>query len=219
MNLSESYHDTLTELINIGYGRAAAALSELTGRRILLEVPKVAIHPIDEVGPVLKSVLKGEIASVHQVFSGPVSGNALLLLDNGAAMMLHSLLLEHEGGEPSLGGAAGEALTEVGNILLNACLGVFGNLLQVQVTFSVPRLHIESIDGVLHSISVRDQELQFALMVHTRFRIRDSDVTGYLVIILGMTSFTRLLEELERWEQRQLSTSESSRSSAGTPQP
>ncbi|HYG34386.1 MAG TPA: hypothetical protein VEC99_06355, partial [Clostridia bacterium] len=58
------------------------------------------------------------------------------------------------------------------------------------------------------SISVRDQELQFALMVHTRFRLRDSNVAGYLVIILGVTSFTRLLEELERWEQRQLTTSE-----------
>src|SRR5512138_3965669 len=93
MNLSESYHDTLTELINIGYGRAAAALSELTGRRIMLEVPKVAVHPIDEVGPALAEVLKGEVASVHQVFSGPVSGNALLLLDEQAALMLHSLLL------------------------------------------------------------------------------------------------------------------------------
>ncbi|HWH68091.1 MAG TPA: hypothetical protein VNT26_01790 [Candidatus Sulfotelmatobacter sp.] len=208
MKLSESYHDTLTELINIGYGRAAAALSELTGKRIVLEVPRVAVHPIDEVGVALGAVLTGEVASVHQVFSGPVSGNALLLLDQEAARVLHSLLVDEETSQGALHAGAREALTEVGNILLNACLGVFGNLLQVQVTFSVPRLHIESVDGVLHSISVRDQELKFALMVHTRFRLRESDVSGYLVIILGMTSFTRLLEEIERWEQRQLTTAE-----------
>lgn len=204
MNISESYQDTLTELINIGYGRAAGALSELTGRRIVLEVPRVAVHPIDEVGAALSQVLQGEVASVHQVFSGPISGNALLLLDRDAAHLLHSLLLDEESDQEGLHASAREALTEVGNILLNACLGVFGNLLQVQVTFSVPRLHIESVDGVLHSISVRDQELKFALMVHTRFRLRDSDVSGYMVIILGMTSFTRLLEELDKWEQRQL---------------
>ncbi|HWI58619.1 MAG TPA: chemotaxis protein CheC, partial [Bacillota bacterium] len=197
-----------TELINIGYGRAAAALSELTGKRIVLEVPRVAVHPIDEVGVALGAVLTGEVASVHQVFSGPVSGNALLLLDQEAARVLHSLLVDEETSQGALHAGAREALTEVGNILLNACLGVFGNLLQVQVTFSVPRLHIESVDGVLHSISVRDQELKFALMVHTRFRLRESDVSGYLVIILGMTSFTRLLEEIERWEQRQLTTAE-----------
>jgi chemotaxis protein CheC len=208
MNLSESYHDTLTELINIGYSRAAGALSELTGRRIVLEGPRVAGYPIAEVGSVLSPVLKGEVASVHQVFSGPVSGNALLLLDQNAARVLHGLLLDEESGHEGLHAAAREALTEVGNILLNACLGVFGNLLQVHVTFSVPRLNIESVDGVLHSISVRDQELRFALMVQTQFRLRDTDVSGYMVIILGMTSFTRLLEELEKWEQRQLSAPE-----------
>jgi chemotaxis protein CheC len=206
MELTDTHQDTLTELINIGYGRAAAALSELTGRRIILEVPRVAVHPIQEVGDALSSVLKGEVASVHQVFSGPVAGNALLLLDKEAAMMLNSLLLDSSSGQ--MLAAEREALIEVGNIVLNACLGVFGNLLQVQVTFAVPRLHLESVEGVLKSISVRSEELQYALMVHTRFSVRGSDVSGYLVILLGITSFTRLLAELEKWEKRQLTRSE-----------
>src|SRR6185295_7035122 len=99
-----------------------------------------------------------------------------------------------------------EALTEVGNIVLNACLGVFGNLLQVHVTFSVPRLDLESVDGVMRSIAVGSQEIQYALMVHTHFSVKDSTVRGYLVIILGITSFTRLIQELDTWEQRQLAT-------------
>jgi len=206
MELTVTHQDTLTELINIGYGRAAAALSELTGRRIILEVPRVAVYPIQEVGEALTSVLQGEVASVHQVFSGPVAGNALLLLDKEAAMMLNSLLLDSSSGQ--MLAAEREALIEVGNIVLNACLGVFGNLLQVQVTFAVPRLHLESVDGVLKSISVRSEELQYALMVHTRFSVKGSGVSGYLVILLGITSFTRLLSELEKWEKRQLTRSE-----------
>jgi len=204
MELTITHQDTLTELINIGYGRAAAALSELTGRRIILEVPRVAVYPIQEVNDALNDVLDGEVASVHQVFSGPVSGNALLLLDKDAAMLLNSLLLDSNSSGQMLA-AEREALVEVGNIVLNACLGVFGNLLHVQVTFAVPRLHLESVDGVLKSISVRSEELQYALMVHTRFSVRGSDVSGYLVILLGITSFTRLLAELEKWEKRQLS--------------
>src|SRR6185369_4347314 len=94
MELTPAHQETLTELINIGYGRAAAALSELTGRRINLDVPKVAVYPVQEIGTALKDVLSGEVASVHQVFSGPVSGNALLLLDRDAALMLNSLLLD-----------------------------------------------------------------------------------------------------------------------------
>jgi chemotaxis protein CheC len=204
MELTPPQHEALTELINIGYGRAAAALSELTGRRIVLEVPKVAVFPIDEITSALTQVMTGEVASVHQVFSGPVSGNALLLLDHDAAVMLNSLILDEQNPDGRLHAAAREALTEVGNIVLNACLGVFGNLLQVQVTFSVPRLHLESIEGVLRSISVKEHELQYALMVHTRFHLRDSDISGYMVIILGITSFSRLLAELGKWEKRQL---------------
>jgi chemotaxis protein CheC len=58
---------------------------------------------------------------------------------------------------------------------------------------------------VLASIRVEDRELQYALMIHTRFYLRASDVSGYLVIILGVTSLQRLLLELKKWEERQLS--------------
>ncbi|MBA4146874.1 MAG: chemotaxis protein CheC [Verrucomicrobia bacterium] len=203
MQLTENQTDALTELINIGYARAASALSELTGHQIMLEVPQVAVHPISEVGDILSSHIRGEVASVHQVFSGPVAGNALLLLDHKAAQLLNRLLTNGHGNSP-LDASAREVLTEVGNIVLNACLGVFGNILQVQVTFAVPRLHIESVSSVLNSITVAHEELHYALMIQTSFHLRESDVSGYLVIVLGVTSLDRLLEELERWEERQV---------------
>lgn len=39
-------------------------------------------------------------------------------------------------------------------------------------------------------------------MVHTRFQLRSSGVSGYMVLILGMTSLERMLEELEAWDRR-----------------
>jgi chemotaxis protein CheC len=204
MQLTATQTDALTELINIGYARAAGALSELTGHRIMLAVPQVAVHPIHEVGELLQERIHGEVASVHQVFSGPVGGNALLVLDHEAALLLNRLLTSNPNSD-GLDASAREVLTEVGNIVLNACLGVFGNLLQVQVSFAVPRLHVESVSSVLKSITVAHQELHYALMIQTQFHVRESDVSGYLVIILGVTSLDRLMEELEKWEQRQLS--------------
>lgn len=203
MELTSLQQDSLTELINIGYGRAAAALSDLTGHRIILEVPQVAMHPINELTPLLSRFVNGEVASVNQVFSGPVAGNALLLMDEPSALTLSRLLMDEptDGSRFDLG--AREIITEVGNIVLNACLGVFGNLLRVQVTFAVPRLRVDAVESVLSSITVDDEELRYALMIHTRFRIKGSNVTGYLVIILGITSLDRMLEELENWAERQ----------------
>jgi chemotaxis protein CheC len=205
VKLSTPQHDALTELINIGYGRAAGALSELTGYRVNLEVPRISMHPIEEIRPVLDRLIPGEVASVNQVFSGPISGNALLLLDEKAARVLSELLTDDRLPTETFDTSAREIITEVGNILLNACLGVFGNLLQIQVSFAVPRLNVASIDSVMRSITVRDEELSYALMIHTRFRLRANNVAGYLVIILGITSLDRLLSELENWERRQQS--------------
>lgn len=207
MELTLSQKDALTELINIGYGRAAGALSELTGYRITLEVPKVSMHEISEIAPLLEDVVQGEVASVNQMFSGPIAGTAMLLLDERSAAMLSRLLTDEQAPPgTTLDASAREIITEVGNILLNACLGVFGNLLQVHVTFAVPRLHVESIGHVLQSVNVDAAEkLRYGLMIHTRFRLRASNVTGYLVIILGITSLDRMLRELENWENRQTS--------------
>jgi len=204
MELTDSQRDALTELINIGYGRAAGALSELTGYRVSLEVPKVAIHAIEETTELLREVISGEVASVNQVFSGPVAGHALLLFDDRAAVLLAELLTDETIPSRKIDTSVREIITEVGNILLNACLGVFGNQLKVHVTFSVPRISVDSVEGVLHSITVRDQELRYALMIHMRFHLRAKNVEGYMIIILGVTSLERLLDELKHWEERQV---------------
>ena len=154
MELTAVQQDALIELLNIGFGRAAASLSQLTGHRVLLEVPHVTIHPVGEVGDSLESVISADVASVHQIFSGPVAGDALLMLDQTGAAMLKELLTNEPALPLSIDASAREVITEVGNILLNACLGTFGNLLNVQVTFSVPRLSLESVGAILETLRV-----------------------------------------------------------------
>lgn len=208
MLLTEDQKDALTELINIGFARTATALSELTGYRVMLEVPQVSIHPIGELSSKLATFVHGEIATVQQIFTGPVSGNALLLLNHEGAVMLTDLLTPP--GSPNthrLDSSAAEVLTEVGNILLNACLGMFGNLLQIQISFSVPRLHLEALDGLLHSLVIGKDELRYAMVVYTAFHIRESAVDGYLVMVLGVASLDCLIQAIDRWANSGVPTS------------
>jgi len=195
--------DALMELINIGFGRAAAALSKLTGHRVQLEVPQVAMCPIDEMADRLRPMLANDLATVHQIFSGPVDGDALLVLDQHSAAILKELLTNEPALPLEIDRSAREVVTEIGNILLNACLGTFGNLLKVQVSFSVPHLTLDTLDSVVRSIAVDREGLRYALIVHSSFRLRNSSLTGYLVIVLGVASIERLIRALERWESEQ----------------
>jgi chemotaxis protein CheC len=194
---SEKQIDALTELINIAFGKAASSLSELTRHRVFLETPKVTMFPMNELKGFLQNYIKGDITTVHQIFQGQVAGDALLLLNYEGAVALTNLLADRSMNENHLHSASQEALIEIGNILLNACLGTFGNLLEVQIMFSVPRLHLQGLTAMLDSLTIENEELRFALIVATKFRVRDSEIIGYLVIILGVASLDRLLRVLD----------------------
>jgi len=200
MELTAVQQDALVELLNIGFGRAAASLSQLTGHRVLLDVPQVTLHAIEDVGDALERVVQGHVASVHQIFSGPVGGDALLILDHSAAGSLKELLTNEPALPLPIDASAREVLTEVGNILLNACLGTFGNLLHVQVSFSVPHLNLDTLHHVLQSLLINSEGLRYALVVQAGFKLKDAEVTGYMVIVLSVASLDRLIRAVEEWE-------------------
>lgn len=203
MILTDRQTDALGEFINIAFSRTASSLSEITGQRVLLDVPQVEIYAIEEVASKLTRFLPGDVASIHQPFDGAISGDSFLILNYEGAVRLTDLLTD--GGnarQQHLDESAREVLTEIGNILLNACLGMFGNVLQVRVSFSVPNLHLESLDELINSVSREREGLSYAIIVYTAFRIRESSVTGYLVLVLSVVSLQRLIDEIERWEER-----------------
>jgi chemotaxis protein CheC len=202
MDLTITQEDALKELLNIGFGRAAASLSQLTGHRVLLDVPAVSIHPLPDLKHALGKVVTDHVASVHQIFSGPVAGDALLILNHQAAGILKQLLTDEPALPLQVDASAREVLTEIGNILLNACLGTFGNLLNVQVSFSIPHLDLDTLQGVLQSLLVNREGMRYGLLVHAGFRLRDAEVTGYLVIVLSVASLDRLIRAVEAWEKR-----------------
>lgn len=199
--LTEQQQDALKELINMGFSRTAASLSDLTGDRVLLEVPNIAIHPIEELLVQMSEFIEGEVATVSQIFTGSMSGTAVLLLNYEGAVILTDLLSSSQ--DPALtrrlDASDCEVLTEVGNILLNACLSVFGNLLQMYVSFSVPRLHLESLKALLDSLVIGKEEMRYAMVVYTAIRLRNNAIKGYLIIVLSVSSFDSFLGAVDNW--------------------
>jgi chemotaxis protein CheC len=203
MQISATQQDALVELLNIGFGRAGASLSKLTGQRVLLEVPQVAVRPLAQLNSALSELVRDEVATVHQVFKGPVSGDALLMLDPAAASVLKELLTDEPALPLDLDVSGREVLTEVGNVLLNACIGTFGNLLKVPLSFSVPEIDVAQLHTILARLTAQGHGTRYALVITSAFRLRESEVTGYVVIILTVQSLTRLLISLEAWERNQ----------------
>lgn len=189
--------DSLSELFNVGLHRAAASLSEITGQRIMVDMPKLVVCPIAEIEKPLTDLIGGEIATVHQIFGGAVVGDAVLLIEHDKAALLAKLMTS---GEAASGGrldqSAREVLAEIGNIVLGACLSGFGDMLELPVSFSVPRIHIESLKSILGSLRTDASEPQYAVIVATQFRLSELAVDGYMVIAIPATSLSRITHAL-----------------------
>ncbi len=172
MELTATQYDALVELLNIGFGRAGG-VAVRADRPPRAARGAAGVDPPDRrAGQALRPLLSDDVASVHQIFSGPVGGDALLILDYAAAGSLKELLTNEPALPLPIDASAREVLTEVGNILLNACLGTFGNLLQVQVSFSVPHLNLDTLHHVLQSLLINSEGLRYALVVQAGFKLR-----------------------------------------------
>ena len=55
---------------------------------------------------------------------------------------------------------------------------------------------------MLDSLVIDQNELRHALLVGTRFHLRASEVTGCMVLVLGVTSLNRFIQEIEAWAER-----------------
>lgn len=200
MFLTDVQRDAITELLNIGFSKSADSLSELTGYKIILSIPEVKVLPVEELGSILSGIVQSDIekiATVHQIFNGPISGDAMLILNQEDSRTLTNLLLN--GSQDYLTEASmQDVLSEVGNILINSCMGIFGNMLKIQITFTVPQLQLETFDKLIRTITINNAEISYALMVAMKFHLRNQSVGGYMVLVLGVTSLDQFLAEIEK---------------------
>ena len=56
---------------------------------------------------------------------------------------------------------------------------------------------------MISSVTENREGLRYAIIVYTSFRIRESAVQGYLVMVLSVVSLSRLILEIEKWEQQE----------------
>ena len=96
-NLSPIQLDALREIGNVGAGNSATALSQIINKRIDMNVPKVALVPIESV-PDLVGGPDAIVVGVFLRIYGKAPGNVLFLLPQKSAFYLVDTLMGREHG-------------------------------------------------------------------------------------------------------------------------
>ena len=194
MHISPEHLDALQELLNIGVGRAAGSLNQMLEKPIRLHVPFVRIGKPDEVSEEIQKMQEALLSSVQLPFKGTFQGSVCLLFPTESAGALVTALTGQVEAPESMDSLREATLTEIGNIVLNGVMGSLANILQHQIIYSVPYYQETSLLRLLQPTPSDTSEM--VLWAQTRFSIEEFDLTGDIMLMLGIPDLGLLINAI-----------------------
>lgn len=187
--------DALTEIFNIGIGRAANSLNQMVSQAVDLTIPEIEILPNKEAKKKLNFDKKMEISAVTQSFSGDFKGQALLMFSKENGLQLVRLLLGNKIPLEDLSELEQDSLVEIGNVILNSCFGTVINFLQSSISIEMP----EFIQGNLSKIFTYDSENDWSLYIKVKFSLPSENIAGHISFIMDITSLEIFQESVRNF--------------------
>jgi chemotaxis protein CheC len=198
-DLNPVERDALREVANIGAGHAATALSQMTGRTIMINVPEVNIRRLEEVAEMLGPP-ETVVVAIAMHMMGDLTGQTMVILPETAARTLCDLLLRRPLGTTANFEAMEESsLKETGNILTSAYLTALSDFLGMMLVPSVPSLITDYAGAVLTSVSVNfGHGRDVVFCVDTAFRVEGAPelLHGEFVLLPDTVSLGVIFEAI-----------------------
>ena len=198
-DLKESQLDAIREVANIGAGHAATALSQMTNRKIMINVPRVNVRPMEEACDIVGTPDE-VIAAVLMHMMGDLTGRALLMFPENSARTLCDFLLRRElGTTQAFGEMERSSLKEAGNILASAYLNALSDFMGMMLVPSVPSLMIDLSGAVLTSALLNfGHDRDYAFCVETSFRVEGASepLGGHFLLLPDMASLRSIFDAI-----------------------
>jgi len=188
--LDEMQHDALGEIFNIGVGRAASSLSLIVNDEVLLTAPEVTLVRIDQAAKLLQSAELQQFSSVSQTFSGPFEAQALLVFPETNALEIVRLMVGPHMSIEELAEFEQEAMCEIGNIILNACMSSLADIFKVSFNSTLPLHRFGNAENLP---VLEGDENQMVLLLQVDMVISQQHIQGHILFLLSVSSMNSLL--------------------------
>ncbi|WP_431860838.1 chemotaxis protein CheX [Azospirillum sp.] len=199
MDLDELERDALTELLNMGVSRAATFLSKMVSDQVALSVPSVSIVGRETAIEAFSRGGPTQFVAVGQNFQGRFSGRALLVFPEVNSLELVRAAVGDGYSLEEIVDLEQEALTEMGNVILNGCLSMIANALRESLSISLPSLLRGDGRAILYSHDDTDVPSDQVLLLYIDFSIRSRAIRGYIALLMDLPSLTALRELIHRF--------------------
>ncbi|OIQ98321.1 CheY-P phosphatase CheC [mine drainage metagenome] len=201
--LDDMERDVITELFNIGVGRAAAAFSTLTRETVTLSVPRIDIMESASAIQVMMADSVEPVVGIRQDFAGPLTGVAALIFPERKSLEIVQAAINDGFPLDDISELERETLLEIGNIILNSCLASISDILGTPSSASLPHLVYSDTENVVRDFSAATHpEDEIVLFLHIDFSISRLEASGYLLFVLGMEGAEKFIAAVRDFVQR-----------------
>jgi chemotaxis protein CheC len=166
---SKTQLDMMHEVINIGTGHAADALSRLIDEKVLVNVPEVKMVPLAKMPEHLGGP-ETPIVGLYFRFSGDLAGSILLFLpEEVTGSLVQFLTAGVDLGDPQeKENVQKSALMELGNIVANSYLNAIAELMDMRIFISVPYYSQDQLGAMIDVLLIQIAEVaDYALLLET----------------------------------------------------
>jgi chemotaxis protein CheC len=196
LTLSELQHDALGEIFNIGVGRAASSLSQIVNDEVLLTAPEVMLVHREQAAKLLLGAELQQFSTVSQTFSGPFEAQALLVFRESNALEIVRLMVGPHMSIEELAEFEQEAMCEIGNIILNACMSSLADIFHVSFDSTLPLHRFGSAENLP---VLEGGEEQMVLLLQVDMIISQQRIQGHILFLLSVASMSSLLSCLDQY--------------------
>lgn len=200
IHFTELQLDALSELFNIGVGRAASSLSQIVKDDVQLSAPSISLRPAAEVAHSLLGAEFRKFSMVSLAFSGPFEAKSMLVFPERNALAIIANMLEESLSPEDLVEFEQEAMCEVGNIILNACISALADLFEVEFHGGLPTHHYSDCTFIASFSGDRND---MVLILEIDLTVAQQRVEGDLLFLLGVNSLANLMTHLDHFLAKQ----------------
>jgi len=191
--------DAIVELVNMGMGKAAEALSQIIHDKVHLSVPHVEFVHHQELLDYIKAIDDETPSAIMQKFTGDFSGNAILIFPESSGMSLVRQMLQGMINPDNIQDLEEEALMEIGNIILNACFGQLGNLLSTDLDGALPNYLRSSPKEILNQTEMAAQVTDDGqtMLIQVDFSFNDNKTKGFVMFTMNVDSLETFISKVD----------------------
>lgn len=196
-DLTELQHDALVEIFNMGVGNAANAMSSIVNEEVRMSVPTITFQNRADAAIALGNRESRRISGVSQHYEGAFNTDAVLMFPEEKSLEIVRLMVGDAVPMEELTEMEQEAMSEIGNIILNACVGTLANIFNTELQGSLPSYMVGSSSDILSADDKPADDI--VLMLHIDFSMEKHEINGYVAFLLDMTALKDLRHHLDHY--------------------